>query len=210
MARLYGVPQTVTTHGTKTPDVAQEILLLEDALGILGQGHEQLVLLRGKLHRLAAHGDDPGGEVDLEVTDSEPRVPRAGSPPQDRPHASDQLVVHEGTNDVVVAAAREAAHAVDRIAPGADHDHRHVPVPHPPGLALTKAAANLEAGSVGQHRIEEHEARLRLLEELEGRPGPVGREHLEPVVGQLLLEVGAERSLVLDDQNHSPDHGRRR
>ena len=115
-----------------------------------------------------------------------------------------------GTHDVVVAAAREAAHAVDRVAPGADHDHRHVPVPRPAGLALTKAAANLEAGSVGQNRIEEHEARLRLLEELEGRRGPVGREYLEPVVGQLLLEVGAERSLVLDDQNHPRDHGRRR
>jgi len=120
------------------------------------------------------------------------------------PHPSDQLVVHEGTHDVVVAAAREAAHAVDRVAPGADHDHRHVPVPRPPGLALAETAADLEPGTVGQHGVEEDEARPHLLHEIEGGGAAVRRKNLEAVVGELLLQVRAHRSLVLDDEGPSP------
>ena len=80
----------------------------------------------------------------------------------------------------------------------------------PAGCALAQPTADLEAGPVGKHRVEEHEARPRLLDELERGGGAVGRKHLEPVVRELLCQVRPQRSLVLDHQNHPPDHGRGR
>ena len=86
--------------------------------GILSEGDEQLVLLRRELHGLAGNGDEARGEVDLEVADRKVRVARAGRAAQNGTHAGDELVVDERAHDVVVAAAREAAHAVDRVARG--------------------------------------------------------------------------------------------
>jgi hypothetical protein len=134
-------------------------------------------------------------------------VPRPRGPAQNRPHAGDELVVDERPHDVVVTPPCEPAHAVDRVAARANHDHRHIAVPRPPGLALAEAAADLETGSVREHGVEEHEARARLLDEFEGRRGPVGGQDFEAVVCELLLEIGPHRSLVLDHQNRAPDHG---
>jgi hypothetical protein len=137
-------------------------------------------------------------------------VARPGRAAQNGTHAGDELVVDERAHDVVVAAAREAAHAVDRVPASADHNHRHVAVPGPAGLAFAQTAADLEPGGVRQDRVEEDEARPRLFDELERRRGPVRRENFEPVVCELLLQVGAHGSLVLDDQDRPPNHGRRR
>jgi hypothetical protein len=65
-------------------------------------------------------------------------------------HARQELVVHERLHDVVVTAAREAAHAVDGIASRAHHDHRHIAVPAASRLAFAQAAAELEPGRVGE------------------------------------------------------------
>jgi hypothetical protein len=72
-----------------------------------------------------------------------------------RSHPREELVVDEGFHDVVVAAARESPHAVDRIPAGADHDHGDVAVPAPARLAVTQAAAELEAGDVEKVGLEQ-------------------------------------------------------
>jgi hypothetical protein len=84
-----------STERPEAPNVAQELLLLEDALGILGERDEELVLLGRELHRLTAHGDDARGQIDLEVAHGEPRMARAVRATQHGPHARDELVVDE-------------------------------------------------------------------------------------------------------------------
>jgi hypothetical protein len=188
------------TKGAKAPDVAEEILLLEDTLGVLG-------------------------EVDLEVAHREACVPRAGSPAQDRAHTCDQLVVDERAHDVVVAASREATHAVDRVAARAHHDHRHVSVPGAARLAFTEAAADLEAGAVWEEVIVE----LSCSDNLHGNeavsPGRTrgGLKHVQITQffrnAEFLLKLPYNRSAAvivtpkklvkevqqhLDDEQHNP------
>jgi hypothetical protein len=69
-------------------------------LNVLGEGDEQLVLLRRELHRLACERDHPRREVDLELANGQPRVPRPGRPAKHCTHARHQLVVDEGPHDV--------------------------------------------------------------------------------------------------------------
>ena len=209
-ARRMRVQSPRPAQRAEAPDVSQQVLLLEDALRVLGEGDEQLVLLRRELHGLAGNGDEARGEVDLEVADRKVRVARAGRAAQNGTHAGDELVVDERAHHVIVAAAREAAHAVDRVPAGADHDYRHVAVPSPAGLAFAQTAADLEPGGVRQDRVEEDEAGPRLLDELERGRGPVRGEDFEPVVCELLLQVGAHGRLVLDHQDRPANHGRGR
>jgi hypothetical protein len=122
---------------------------LNTALGILRKRDEQLVLLRRELHRFARESNDPGGEVYLELSHGEPRVARPVRPAKDGAHARNELVVDERAHDVVVATPGEAAHAIDGVAASADDDHRHIPVPAPPGLAVARPPAELEAGGIG-------------------------------------------------------------
>jgi hypothetical protein len=138
---------------------------------------------------LAGDGYDARREVDLEVADGQPRVPRPAGAPQDGAHARDELVVDERLHHIVIASPGESAHTIDRIAPRADHDHRHIAVPGAAGLAFAQAAADLEPGSIREHGVEEDEARPCLLDELERRRTAVGGEHLEAVVGELLLQI---------------------
>ena len=118
---------------------------------------------------------------------------------QDGAHARDELFVDERAHDVVVGAAREAADAVDRVAAGADHDHRDVSVPRAAGLPRPQAATELEAGGVGKDRVEQDEVGPLRLDELERGGGTVGGEDLEAVVAELLGQEGPRGLLVLDD-----------
>ena len=58
------------------PDVAEQLVLREDALRLGRERREQLELLAGEMDRLAANGDDAGGQVDREVADLEPLLRR--------------------------------------------------------------------------------------------------------------------------------------
>jgi hypothetical protein len=82
-------------RASESPTRSKQLLLLEHALGVLGQRHEQLVLLRREMHRLAADAYDSRREVNLEVAHGQARVPRPVRASQDGTHAGEQLVVDE-------------------------------------------------------------------------------------------------------------------
>src|SRR5919202_2616591 len=88
----FGAYAPPATEGTEAPHASQELLLLEHPLGILGEGDEQLVLLRRELHRVACERHDPRGEVDLELAHDEALMPRPVRPAQDRAHSGHPLV----------------------------------------------------------------------------------------------------------------------
>ena len=96
--------------------------------------------------------------------------------------------------EVVVGAALERPHPVDRVALGrAEHDHRDVAVPRPPGLALAEARAEVELGA-------EDEVGPRALGESERLAAERRLEHVEAVALQLALEVAADRGLRLGEE----------
>jgi hypothetical protein len=68
-----GVTTMRSTERPEAPDDPQELFLLEDSFGILGERDEKLVLLRRELHRLAGQSGDSGGGVDLEVAHGQAR-----------------------------------------------------------------------------------------------------------------------------------------
>ena len=113
------VERSRAARGPEAPDVAEQLLLAVDALGILGERDQQVELLRGELDDGAADADEARGQVDLEVAHGEARVTRAGGAPEDGAHARDQLLVDERPDHVVVGTSREAADAVGRVAAGA-------------------------------------------------------------------------------------------
>jgi hypothetical protein len=52
--------------------------------------------------------------------------------------------------------------------------------------------------SIGEDGVQEDEVGFHLFGEVEGLHAPLGGEHLEAVVRELLLEVGPHGTLVLD------------
>jgi len=65
---------------------------------------------------------------------------------------------------VVVAATLERLHALDRVGlDAAEHDHRHLAVPAPSGLALAQAAAELGGGGIGKLVSDQDEIGRGLL-----------------------------------------------
>ena len=103
-----GVESSGPPERPKPPHVTEKLLLVEHALGILGEGDQEVELLRGELDDDAADADEARGQIDLEVADGQPRVARAGSAAEDRAHARDQLLVDEGPDHVVVGASRRS------------------------------------------------------------------------------------------------------
>ena len=151
--------------------------------GSAGERDEQLELLAREMDGLAAHGDDAREPVDREVADLDQVRARRRRPPQHRSDAGQQLVVDDRPRQVVVRAALERAHPVDRVRLlRAEHDHRDVAVPRPAGLALAEARAEVELGA-------DDEVGARPLGERERLAAERGLEHVEAVARQLALEV---------------------
>src|SRR5919204_5230696 len=139
----------------EAPDLAQELLLREDAVRLRGELQEQLVLLRRQVDPLAADRDAAGRPVDLERADAHEVRDDWRRPPQDGSDAGQQLVVEERPAEEVVGASLERPNAVDRIGFGrAEDDERHLAAPR--------------AALVERRRVaEEDEIRPRPLRELE-------------------------------------------
>jgi hypothetical protein len=61
--------------------------------------------------------------------------------------------------------------------------------------------------SIGEDGVQEDEVGLHLFGEVERLHAPVGGQHLEAVVRELLLEVGPHGTFMLNQQNRSSHHG---
>ena len=114
--------------------------------------------------------------------------------PQDGSHAGHQLTEAERLGDVVAGSQLEAEHDVDLGVPGRDHDDRH-------RLEGAHLLADLDAGLVGQHDVEEDEVGVHPVEEAQ-RLVPVARRlDGEALPGQARREGLSIRLLVVDHQD---------
>src|SRR5438105_672747 len=174
---------------TEAPDLAQELLLREDAVRFRGELQEQLVLLRRQVDPRTAYRDATGRPVDLERADADEVRGDRRRPPQDGSDAGQQLVVEERPAEEVVGAAVERPCAVDRVGlGGTEDDERHHAAPR--------------AAFVERRRVaEEDEVRPRPLRELERLAARGGTEDVEAVVGEMALEEAPRRGLRLGDED---------
>ena len=110
-----GVERSRPQIGPVAPDFTQELFLREDAPGVGGELRQELELLAGHMDVPAGDGHGAGDAVDHELAHLVALRWAWGDPTQDRPDPSDELVVDERRNDVVVGAAGERTHAIEDV-----------------------------------------------------------------------------------------------
>ena len=142
--------------------------------------------------RVEAHAADSSG-----VGSSRGRGGARRGAAQDRADAGGHLAGAEGLDDVVVGAQLEADHAVGLVAAGGEHDDRDLRV-------AADLAADVEAGAVGKHEVEEDEVGADARGRLDRARGRAGHLEMEPLAGQGLGEGLRDGRLVLDQEDRPP------
>ena len=158
-ARDVHVERLGRAEPVDVPDLVDEALARDDGAGLGHQQLEELELLAGEVElgrrrALAARraGSTPDG-ADLERRRLGWRCGAAAPSPgaaQHRPDPRGHLARAERLDDVVVGAELEADDAVGLLAAGGEHDDRDA-------RALAQRAADVVAGAVGEHHVEEDE-----------------------------------------------------
>ena len=166
------------------------------------QEREQLERLRLDRQRLAVAQEPVAGEVDLDAARGRrpPAAPRAVDrllrAAEERPDPGRQLAQAERLRHVVVGAELEADDLVELRVLGREHDDRHARLG-------ADDPADLDAGQLRQHQVEEDEVGL-VGPEARQRLAPVGRrDDPEAVRLERVDERLAERRLVVDDEDRA-------
>ena len=138
--------------------------------------------------------------VELQVGDREPlaagRVTVALGAAEDRPDAGHQLGRRERLREVVVRPLGQPDDPVtDRPTRGQDQDRDVAPGTCPPDDG--------EAVDLGQHEVQDHEARLGLVDRPQRRRAVAGRDHRVAFA----LEIGADERHDLRVVVHDEDRG---
>ena len=184
---------------------------MNDLARVAEEEREQVERLRLDRQRLAVAQQAVAGEVDLDPprsTTGRRRLDRdalLGSP-EEGPDPGRQLAQAERLRDVVVGAQLEPDDLVELGVLGRQHHDRHARLgPDDP--------ADLDAGQLGQHEVEEDQVGP-VPPEARERFTAVGRlDHPESLCLECVRERLAERRLVLDDEDrscHSPPRIRSR
>src|SRR5262249_30312822 len=163
---------------------------------------QELELPGRQLERLAGLPGAVGLEVQLDVGElvaAEPLL-LAFAAAEDRPHPRQQLADGEGLRDVVVGPELEAHHLVDLLATGGEHHDRGLEALAPERLA------DLEAGELGEHDVEDEEVRLLRARPLEAGLPVGGGQDLVALELEVVLEAEHHVRLVLHDEYLA--HGR--
>ena len=163
----------------EAPDVAEQLLAREDAVGVGRELHEKRELLRRKLDLLAGTvtrraARSIGERADLDELDSR------WAAPQERVDARKQLLVDERARQAVVGAGERAD--AGRGISAAQHDHR----------AVGHDAAVERVGVTENEDVGIRRARQLL--------GPLAGDDVETVVAQLPLEESANSRLRLGEK----------
>jgi hypothetical protein len=100
---VSGVPPQFPAYRAKAPDLAQQLLLREDAAGLGGELQQQLVLLRRQVDPPASDRHAAGRPVDLERADAHEVRDDRRRPPQDGSDAGEQARVSSCIRDYTSA-----------------------------------------------------------------------------------------------------------
>jgi len=115
-------------------------------------------------------------------------------PPQDRPHARQQLARVERLGEVVVGAELEAAHAIDVVAARGQDQHRTLAV-------APQLDQHVEAGLQRQHHVEDREVELARPQRAGAGLAVVHRLDLQALLAEEIAEHRAQFAIVFDQQD---------
>ena len=153
--------------------------------------------MRDRSTEALVDGDLPAARIEADGPDGEDLLVVLGhgdAPAQHGPHAGHELAEAEGLGDVVAGAELEAEDDVDLGVPGRDHDDRH-------RLEGAHLLADLDAGLVGQHDVEQDEVGVDPVEEAQRLVAVAGRLDGEALPGQARRQGLSIRLLVVDDED---------
>src|SRR3954453_1610337 len=187
------------------PHLVDEPLARDDRAGAAHEQREQVELLGGRLDGRAGPRHRAGRGIEADVADLDRRVlvggrgrrGRRGGAAQHGADAGGDLAGAERLDDVVVGAELEADHAVGLLAPGGQHDDRHLRVA--PDLA-----GDVVARAVGEHEVEQDEVRADGRRLLERGGGGAGHLEMEALAREGLGEGLRDGRLVLDQEDRPP------
>ena len=183
-----------------SPQGAEQHFASEDACRLRRKRPQKLEFDVCQLNGLSRELDRSPGGIDLQladldhVRDRSPTVARQRRAAQQRAHPAAEFTDRERLRDVVVGAELETEHLVELLAPGRQHDDRHVAVG-------AKPLTDLEPVNFRQHQIEDDQVDSLVVEEPQ-RLLSVPRLHdSETVAFERKREEFLERILVVDEQD---------
>jgi hypothetical protein len=183
----------------KSPDVAQQLLLGEDAMGLGRECAQQGELLVRQRDLAVAHPHPTGHRVHGQLADTDRALPTAGPPAQHRGDSRDQLRIVKGLLQVVVGTGLEAAEPVALAAATREDEHRQL------GIEAVVRAADLaedvDARGIRQPKVEHHQIRLVVAAEAQRVRSARGGQGPVAVRRQLVAEQLARRIVVLADHH---------
>src|SRR5579863_2232426 len=181
------------------PNGVEQLIACEHAVGARREIVKQAKLKRGKRDRLAVARDAVGGRIDRQAArlDHAPRLVGRLGAAQQRLHSGAQLARAEGLRDVVVRAHFEAHHAVGLLAARRQHQDWQAVQRSVPANFL----ADIEAGKLRQHQVEEQNVRRRFANLRESR-GPIRRRgHLKTFALEVVAHELHDVPVVFNEQN---------
>lgn len=178
-------------------DEVEELLAVEDAAGVLGEGVQEVELEAGEAQRGAGEGRSQGAGLEEEVADAQGPTAATRVAPgaaDDGADAGEQLARGEGLGDVVVGAGLEAEDAVGLLVAGGQHEHGQVG-------ARAQLPAHREAVEVGEHEVEEDGVVGGSQRLLQAGEAVVFAVDGDAVAGEVLRGQLREAEVVLDEED---------
>src|SRR5439155_19651723 len=118
-------------HEVSAPERVEDLFACKDAARVCCEEVEQRLLERGQMQLVFAREDLSVENVDLEVTDAQPREQLSGAamcPTDHRARPRDKVVTPEWDADVIVGATLEGVELPTKVATPGERDHAHRPV----------------------------------------------------------------------------------
>ena len=185
-------------EGIAPPDAVEQLGARQHAPWVFHQEFEQPELGRtdADLAQPSHHAVSRAVEFDIARSQHVGHPARRG-PAQDRLDPRHQLRERERLDDVVIGTGRQPADAVGFLASRRQHDNRD----RPRFGLRSQAAAQLNAGNLRQHPVEDNQIRPLLGNQDLGLFPALSMRDAEAFCLQIVAQHLGERLLVLDDQD---------
>ena len=183
----------------EAPDLIQQLIAGEYAVGVAGQVEQELQLLGRGIHDLAIHLELVAGHIDGELIVADLLDLTFGgaggaAAAQHGLDAGHDLLGIEGLDNIVIGAQLQAQHLIEGFALGGEHDDGAIAL-------LADLPANLPAIQLGHHDIQEDKRGLFALELGHGFFAIVGHYHLEALLFQVQAQQLADIQVVIGYQD---------
>ena len=178
----------------RTPDRVEQLFAREHAAGVLDEIIQQAEFGRPEMNFDIVASDAMGRAVNADVADPDTVLCQGGpDAAHDSADACGELRHRERLGHVIVRAGVETTDPVRLLSLGGEHDDRQVSR----GGASAQAAADLDAGQLRQHPVEQQNIRLALVDHHQRLLAVRGGGDLVAFLVEVVADQLDQRRLVL-------------